>query len=594
MVLMRCVLMGKKSAMGRSQSFMQGAFILTLSVTLVKIMGFLFRIPLAHIIGTVGSGVYSSAYELYNPICALATAGLPIAVSRMVSENIARKQFKDVRQIYKISLKIFTITGIIGFVAMLIGAPLYINFTKTTNGIYSIIALAPTVLFSCLMSTYRGYYEGLRNMKPTAASEVIEAMCRFFIGLGLSQLIVVVLMKEYERSSTVMGKFYSTKELARDVVGTYAAAGAILGVTIGAFAGFLFLMLRHRVKGDGITKNELYCSPEAASSSNITRSLIGIALPVGIGAIILSLGTTVDAMLVRRRLLDIMNTTPNRLLGIYNDLIKPEIVYNATVPDFLYGCLSYSSNLTQLIPAITQVFSRSALPSVAALWTTGDKKELKKSIESIIKLTTLVTIPSGLGMVALSHPLLSMIFGGHDLRSSVHIAAGILSIMGFAAIFQSTCTPILSMLQAVGRVDIPVKLLTVGTIIKILLNYALVGIPEINIQGAGIGSLACYLFVTASAMYFLYKETVVQINMVSVFVKPTLASICCALSAYFSRVIIVAFLPGRIATIAAVIIAVIVYVICLFLFRAITADDIKMVPKGKKFLKILEKNKIIR
>lgn len=582
-----------KSKSQRNQSFLKGALILTLSVTLVKIMGFLFRIPLAHIIGTVGSGIYSSAYDIYNPIYALATAGLPIAISRMVSDSIARKKFRDVRRIHRVSVPIFLITGILGFIAMILGAFIYTEYTKTPEGIYSIFALAPTVLFACLMSIYRGYYNGLRNMVPTAISEIIEAMCRFFVGLGCAYAVVRVCMNEFYSHGTIFGKPYATEALAREAVGPYSAAGAIFGVTVGAFAGFLFLMLRHKIKGDSISKKELEESPEALDVKSTIKSLISIAIPVGLGAIIMNLGSMVDATLVRRRIIDIMSTTPIRLIDSYNGLIPNEVIQNGTTHTFLYGCFSYSSNLTALVPAITQVFAISALPAVTAAWAKGDKKVIKSSIESILKITTLVTIPAGLGLVALAHPILSMIFGGPDLQNSVRIAANILSIMGISAIFLSTSTPICSMLQAIGRVDLPVKLLVVGITIKVLLNYTLVGIPEINIQGAGVGSLACYAFVTVVALYFLFKETQIRPDLVSIFIKPLLASICCALSAYFSHKVFSMFVSSKISVLIAILIAVLVYIFALILFKAITEDDIKMMPKGEKIIKILAKRKRI-
>ena len=234
------------------------------------------------------------------------------------------------------------------------------------------------------------------------------------------------------------------------------------------------------------------------------------------------------------------------------------------------------------------------MPSVTAAWASGSKRILKKNIEVVLKLTTLITIPAGLGMVALSYPIMNLIYGGGKTGSEVIISASVLVLLGVGGIFASTSTPICSMLQAVGRVDLPVKLLSIGVIMKIFLNYVLVGIPQINIQGAGAGTIFCYGFVTVASLYYLSKETKIKFNLVSVLIKPLLAGTFCAVSAYVSYGLLVHIVKDKVATLIAIIIAVFVYVIALFLLRALTADDVKMMPKGEKFVKTLEKLRLIR
>ena len=201
-----------------------------------------------------------------------------------------------------------------------------------------------------------------------------------------------------------------------------------------------------------------------------------------------------------------MQNNPEELTAIYKDLIAQELVENDKVHTTLYGCYGYAATLMMLIPAITQTFGISALPSVTRAWTEGSPKKIKASIESVIRITMLVTIPAGLGLSVMAKPIMSLLYSDGGNTATVDTAASVLVILGIAAIFTSTSTPLCSMLQAVGRVDLPVKLLSVGVIIKIILNYTLVGIPAINIQGAGVGTLVCYVFITFFALYFLCKE----------------------------------------------------------------------------------------
>ena len=259
----------------------------------------------------------------------------------------------------------------------------------------------------------------------------------------------------------------------------------------------------------------------------------------------------------------------------------------------LAGCYGQAATIMMLVPAITQTLGISALPTVTAAWTEGNHKRIKNSIESVIRVTTLITIPAGLGMSVMAHPLMRLIYFDGANQSEVDIIAKCLTTLGIAVIFTSTSTPLCSMLQAVGRVDLPVKLLSIGLVIKIALNYMLVGIPSINIQGAGVGTLICYAFITASSLYLLCREAHIVPNLVSVFIKPLIASALCAVAAWVSNSLLAFFLPNRLATLLALCVAVIVYVIALLAIRAINRSDILMLPKGQKIIKILEKHRWI-
>ena len=173
--------MEQKRAPGAAkQSFLHGALILVVAIAIEKIIGALFKLPLAWILTPVGNGYFGNAYSLYSPLFSLATAGFPIAISRLVSENSVRGRYRDIRQIHKISIRIFFVLGLLSFSIMLFGAKPYVHYAVSNspeNALPAIYALAPAVFFTSMMSIYRGYYEGLRNMYPTAISEVIEALC---------------------------------------------------------------------------------------------------------------------------------------------------------------------------------------------------------------------------------------------------------------------------------------------------------------------------------------------------------------------------------------------------------------------------------
>lgn len=578
----------------KAQSFLKGAMVLGSSMIIVKLMGMIYKILLSRMYGGVGTGLFNSAYALYNPLFMLSTAGFPIAISRMVSENITKKRFRDVRQIHRLSVPIFVIFGCICFLAMVLGSFVYVKIINADNAIFALLCLAPTIFFGCLMSIYRGYFEGMRNMLPTAISEIIEATCKLFLGFTASFITMQVSLDQYEKTGYVFGvKCESLTEATSEIV-PIAIGAAIIGISLGSLFGFLFLLIRYKRGGDGITKEELRNSPPPRKPGATIRTMVRTAIPIGLGAIIMSLADMVDSTLVQRRIYNIMETDPQALLNVYGSLIPDDIYYANETHTYLYGCYGIALTLMMLVTAVTQVFGTTALPSVTAAWTSGNKIQMKKSMETVLRVTVLVTIPSGIGMSVLAEPLLSLIYGGSSVANEVEIGSKVLAVMGISVIFIATSTPLCSMLQAVGRMDIPLKLYTIGMIIKIIVNYVLVGIPEINIQGANVGSIVCYGFVTVIAMFCLCRETKIIPDFVSILVKPLMASIVCGLAAYFSEIFFDVFFKQKIATLLAIVTAVIVYIIFLFIFKAIKREDILQMPKGNKIIKILEKRKLIR
>ncbi len=586
---------GKKSAGMGKQSFLHGALILMVAIALVKIIGALFKIPLAWILTPVGNGYFGNAYALYFPIFSLATAGFPIAISRLVSESAARGRYRDIRQIHTVSTKIFIILGIIAFSIMFFGAKPYVQYADSNNpqsALPAIYALAPAIFFNSLMAIYRGYYEGLRNMYPTAISEILEALSKLVFGLTAAYLVIQSGMKEFAAKGTVYGIKQVSADFAKQATLPYAAAGAIFGVTIGSVIGFIFLFLYHKKNGDGITLEMLRGAPRPVPM-RVTRSrLIRTALPIALGSIAVNLSTLIDATFLKRRINDIMVGNSQVILDMYKNDIPSVVVQMNNVPTHLFGCFTNANTLFMLVPAITQAFGVSALPNVTDAWTRGDPKKIKSSIETVLRIIAMITIPSGLGLSVLSGPIVRLLYGG--AANSPAIIGKILAIMGIAAIFAAMSTPINSMLQAVGRVDIPVKLLAIGLVIKLVLNYTLVGIPHINVVGAGTGTLICYLFITVFSLYFLCRETRIVPNFMVIFVKPLLSSAICVAAAYFVQIAAASFLPDRLATLLAVGVAAVIYIICMLWFKALHKSDILMLPKGQKIAKILEKHNWIR
>jgi len=578
------------------QSFLKGAMILTISIVVVKIIGALFKVLFANVVDGVGNGLFNSAYELYNVIFTVASAGFPIALSRMVSEYVSKHRYKDVRKLHKISIPFFVITGLACFLLMVALSGVYGKMIDNNSIQLPVIALAPIVFFGCLMSIYRGYFEGMRYMVPTAVSEIIEVSGKLLVGLALAYIVNYMGTTEYASSGTLFGMVMADTAAYKNTLAAFTVSAAFIGVSVGSFCGFLYLMLKYKFTKGGITKKQLAEAPDAQSGRALFKKLALTAIPIGLGSFVMSIASTIDSILVQNRIVSIMESGKGDVLQSIYSFLDPatfsvDVNGHYNIQTFLFGCYGYALTFLMLVTAVTQVFGQSAMPSLTAAWTVKDKKQIRSNINTILKVTLLVTLPAGIGLTVLAEPLLTLLYG---VRVEVTIAAQVLRVMGISSIFIATSTPICSMLQAIGRVDMPLKLYTVGMLVKIVINYTLVGIPEVNIQGAAVGSLVAYMFVSVVGIYFIAKDTKVVPDFKTILLKPLLAAVCCGAAAYgCSCVINTIMAPGRLTVIPSLVVAVVVYVLALLLFKAVTPEDLENIPGGNKIGKLLAKYKLL-
>ena len=572
----------------KQQGFLGGALVLLLAVAIVKGIGALFKIPLNAVIGDVGMGYFGTAYTLYNPVFSLATAGFPVAISRTASEWLARKRYRDVRRLHALSVPIFLLLGALACAFMLLAAPPFLSFINRgdQNALAAVYTLAPAVFFGSLSAVYRGYYEGLGDMRPTAFSEVAEAVCKLVIGLSASCFVMHRAMEEYGAAGTVFGSPVTSEEYARSAALPWAAAAALLGVTVGSVISFLVLWLTYRLRGDGITREQLARAPAPARRKTIVAALVRTAVPVALGALAVNLYSLVDTAFLQNRMNALMQTDAEALLSQYGPFLRPEDIAQGRVPTALFGCYTNALTLFTIVPAMTQAFGISALPNVTAAWAGGSRVKLEHSVENVLRISALVTMPAGLALSVLADPIARLL--GYN-----PISGRILVLLGLGAVFAAVNVPINSMLQAVGRIDLPVKLLCTGLVIKVGLNYALTGIPEINVMGAGMGTLVCYFFLAFFGLAALGRETGLHMRLFRLFGKPLLCACLAAAAGWQTAALVHRLCPGRLEALPAMAVFLLVYAACVLFFRVLRRSDINALPGGEKIAKILEKHRWI-
>lgn len=587
---------GERYLSSKKQNFLQGALILSIAAIIVKIIGAIYKIPLMNIIGGEGFGYYNTAYTIFTPLYTIATAGIPVAVAKMVSEYVALGRYRDVRRIFQISMTCFIVTGTLGSLFMLFGSKFLAgNICGNPGAFLSVIVLSPAVFFLCMTSAYRGYYQGLRNMYPTAISQVIEAVVKVVIGLALTLLVTSFGISEYAQTGKFLGIDIgiSAEGLSdSSAIAPIAAAAAIAGVMISTMVGMLYLMAHYKFKGDGITQSELYDAPEASSKKKLLKALITIAIPVCLASLSTNITNLIDVVSLMNRMEYGLRLDHFTFLEMYNGLL-PEGLELDGIPNYLYGVYSgMPVTLFNLVPTIATTFGTAALPNVSAAWTSHNRHRIKKSIDTVLRLTTLIAIPAGIGLSVMSKEVLALLY---PMRmNEVEIAAPLLRVMGITVIFVCTCASCHSILQGIGKERLPLIFMLIGAAIKLGVNYVFVAIPSLNIQAAPYGSLICYIIIMIIDIIAINRFAQIRINLYATFLLPLFCGTLCGIGAKFSYYVFNILFSDRLSTVLAIGVAVIIYGLSILLTKGITKKDFLMVPKGEKIAKVLEKIHLLR
>ncbi|MGI6265043.1 MAG: putative polysaccharide biosynthesis protein [Acutalibacteraceae bacterium] len=572
------------------QTFLQGALILSVAAVISKVVGALFKIPLQNIAGMVAWGHFETAYQFYLPIYTIAIAGLPLAVARMVSESIALERYRDVHTVYRLAIRIFLLCGVVGTLIMWFGADAYAGFVGMPESRRCIQMMAPTVFFSCLVSAHRGLYEGTRNMIPTAVSQIIESMGKLVLGVGLGYLALYWGQHQFAVGQPVFGVMAHDPDQALLISQPYVAVGAMAGVTIGSALAWVYTLWYHHRVGDGVTRQQVLAAPASRTNKEVFRALMAIAIPVTLGSLATQLTTLLDTLSLQRCLKILMEGPGGaQVLDMYRDQLQAARVDPHSVEDvlaWLTGNRGTAMTYVNIVPNITLTLGISALPVVTSAWTLKDHRQLTDTVESALRITLLLALPCGILLSVLGEPLMYFVYGREHISQVVGM---LLAVLGVTTVFICLVAPVNAILQAVGRADLPVKIILAGGAIKLALNVALVLQPWLNVNGSSLSTLACYLVMVALSLRAVRKVVGVRLHWTHMAIKPLIAAVICGGTAFGLDRLLEMVMSRRLSTLVACIIAAIVYLIVLILIRAFTKDDILMLPKGKKIAKVLEK-----
>lgn len=540
-----------------SQTFVFGAIILMISNILVKVIGMFFRIPLTNTIGVEGMAYYNAAYSIYVAFYMISTAGIPVAVSRMIAASNSKGNVAEVKKIFKIAYTVFFVVGAVGTVVMIGFSKQFAAFANMPDAYLAMIAIAPTLFFICLSSAYRGYFQGLQNMVPSAVSQVIEAVGK--IGIGLVAAWYFYVVKGYELH--------------------IVAAFVIAGVTIGVIAATLYIYViklmynssaeyKHSAKG---------CADMSVRPTrNLLYELVITSLPIALASSIMGLTNTVDTMLLARRLTvaGLTQEAATAFYGTYSSMVVP--LFNLA-PPFIYP------------------FAISVIPALSASIANNKKDECVAHMQSAFRMAALISIPCTIGMGVLSKGIISLLFKseqidtGYGFVDAIDIAAPALSVVAGAVFFLAIISITNSILQAYRYEIYTIISTAAGIIAKIVLTYVFSGIEGFGIMGSSIGTAAGYFTIMAFNVYFVAVKTHYIPSIRKIFLKPLIAGVLCGVTAFGCSYLLDGRINSKIATIISVGVAAAVYAVVLVVIKGINREDILMLPKGNKICAIMDR-----
>jgi len=528
--------------------FLSGVVVLTLSNVLVKAIGVMFKIPLVNTIGDEGMGYFNSAYTIYTLFYMISTAGLPIAVSILISESMARGNLRQAKKTFRVTLGLFLIIGLLGMSVMLFFSKLFAKAIGNTPAYICIVAIAPTLFFICVSSALRGYFQGHQNMFPTAISQIIEAAGKLICGILLAVYAINRGFPLYK-----------------------VAAFAVLGLSISTTISALYLVITKTFfRPEKYLTTDINDSLSVDSNRRIIKSLFKIAIPITISASLMSFTSLIDVAMIMRRLQSIGYTEAeaNSLYGNYTSLVVP--MFN--MPPVLVYPIAYS-----IVPFISAAMAR------------GDKEKASKAVSLSIKAAALISLPCAFGLSALSKPILSLLFTD---ESSVEKAWPLLSVLAIAVFFVGILAVTNAILQSLHKENLPIISILAGAVVKIISGYILIG--RMGIMGTPVSTLLCYIVIAIINFIFVVRATNTVPIFIKSFIKPLVASASCTVAALIVFINLSKHMPEKLSVLFAIGVAAVVYLIMILLLKAIDREELYMLPKGEKLSKILFKLRLVK
>lgn len=522
-----------------NSKFLKGTLILTASSIVVKIIGSLNWIILSRVLGGEGIGLYQMGFPIYLMAITVSSAGVPVAISIITSEKLAKKDYRGAKRVFTVSLRLLLLTGLVFSSALFFGADFLINqhIIRDARAYYSIIALAPAVFFVTFLASFRGYLQGWQIMTPTATSEVVEQLTRV-----ITMLVFADLFMPYGLA--------------------YAAGGASMGAGVGAICALLVLMWFYRRLKKRLQKEmeEQDTNVPQESAGHIIKRLLRLALPVSLTSLMLPIGANLDLLIVPQRL---------EVAG-----------FNVRHATELFGYLTgMAVPLVNLATIFTAAMTISLVPSISESKALHNLIAIREKIRIAFRVAMIITFPCFMGLYFLGEKVASLIYNAPK-------AAGAIETMSIGILFLGMHQISTGILQGLGKTAIPVINMILACIIKVLLSWHFTAIPELGIKGASLATVADFAVAAIINMAFIYKYTGYTFSLTTI-ICPMIASGIMGCVIYFVLALTEGL--GMWCVLFAMAAAIPTYAIALTAVGGLTRKDLENVPfVGRRVLAIVE------
>lgn len=528
-------------------SFVKGAVILTVAGLSVRFVGAFFRIALAMLIGDEGVGLFQMAYPIYSTLLAVSTAGIPIAISKLVAENLARDNYYGAYRIFRVALSLLALSGLAISVLLYFFAGFFARtIAQDARAYLPLVSISPAIFLVTVMSAYRGFFQGQQQMLPTAVSQIFEQLGRVFIALAL---VVLLLPRGLDQ----------------------AAGGASFGAVTGAFFGLLVLLLVWwRQRRSFFSQIHHRRTQETASVSSIVHELLALSIPITLGSLVMPIITIVDLSIVPQRL-HFAGFDTARATALYGQLtgMASPIVH---IPTIITVALAIT-----LVPAISEAVALQRIRLIQ------DRSYLA------VRVTLLLSLPSAAGLFLLAEPITLMLFQNAE-------AGTVLASMSMGVVFLTLYQTTSGILQGLGRTVEPVVHLFYGAVVKTLLTWVLTADPALHIRGAALATVIGFGVASLLNIYKVQILTGMPLRWPDTLGKPLLATAGMGAGLMFIYHYLGTLLNGlgerpanAVATLSAILLGAMIYGILLFLMGSFRRADLETVPRiGPLLIRIAE------
>lgn len=536
----------------KQTSFMKNVLMLMVAQVAIKILGFLYRLVIINIegFGDTGNGYYSTGYQIYSLLLTLSSVGIPTVISKLVSERVAIGDHKGAHKIFKTALKTFTTIGIVMSLGLFFGADFIAKNVINVEGVkYTLMVLAPAIMFVAAGAVLRGYFAGLGTMKPTSVTQTLEQ----FLNCVLTILFV-----------------YST--IGKDTA-IMAAAGN-LSSTIAIIIAFIYIIIFYKKQKPEILedcKNQTV-QMETKTTKQILKIIFAVSIPMTIGSLVAELNGTIDTL-----------TVSNCIQKAFQGALEGGKEALEAKAMQLSGMVSKIETIIRLPLAINAAFCTALVPAIAASLAKKDKETAVKRLSFSFFLSIIIIAPCAVGLITLAEPILKTIY------PNSYEGATILQITSISMIFVALSYVINGGLYGLGKTHIPAIALAIGAGVKTILNIILVSNPKINILGSPISSTVCQGINFIICSWYLSKYIKLDIKFSKHIFKPLFSAGTMGIAAYLTHKTLINVIGNSKATIIAIFVGIITYAIMIIATKTLNKEDMYMIPFGTKLYKLLTK-----